>query len=295
MSAKVQLVFPVILISVVLSLCSSCAEKATGVSLDTPPPAPGGFVVINGDSSVTLRWNFMDEVTPTISFSGYKVFMRDADEEDPFLSTAALDHIAHDNTRLPLIKRHNSLSDEHMEVRILKLKPGVLYEFYVVGIQNGLTGPPTRVVSEIPFRLKERILIRDESEIHSWFYIHELFARYSVIDENLIGYDFNSTDKTHHLIWMPINDGGSLRIQKGGPRRDNEKAPDNGYINEADQGRIELAGGDSFWVWDTRGTLTRPEDDHYARIEVTRIVTNSGARRIEIECAYQARANARNF
>ena len=210
-----------LLVAAVLLICASCGEDTTGPSLDSSPPAPGGFAVINGDSSVTIRWNFMDEVSPSLSFSGYKVYMRNTENDDTrFLPSSTLDIKPNENTNLPLIKRSNSLASGHMEVKVIKLKPGTLYQFYVVGVQNGLSGPPSRTEDATPFRLVKRIIIREESEIRSWFYMHDLFARYSAIDVSLVGYDFDSDELTHHLIWMPISEGGALRVQRSAPRRE---------------------------------------------------------------------------
>lgn len=273
----------------------SCGDDTTGIDLDSPPPAPRGFKVINDERSVTVRWDFLDEVAPSVSFSGYQVLMREGENDDTvFFPAISLEFKPSDGTRLPLIKRRNSLAGDHMEVRVLALKAGSTYQFRVIGLQNGLAGPPSGIETAVPFRVTEEVSIRDESEIYSWFYFGELSARYSAPDKSLIGYDFDPDSLSHSLLWVPIADGGQLRVQRAGAREFGEMAPEEGYIDDPEEGSLELAQGDGFWIHDTGGPET-PDDDYYARIDVKRIVVNSSERRIVIDCAYQPRPNTRNF
>ncbi|MFH1277289.1 MAG: hypothetical protein ABIK65_02780 [Candidatus Eisenbacteria bacterium] len=291
-------IFPLFLLLAGL-LLSSCDNGIEVVDVNATPPAVQGVRIGTGPGVLTLHWNFLDEVSPQLTFSGYLVYMTREDftgNDAGFQVWRSFITRAGSGSYLPLLKRTNSLSDDHMEVEVVGLQSGKLHKFYVVGVQNGHDGPASSEVSDVPFARKPEIRIREEKrDIPDWYIVGYGNADLRDPAPDRVGYRYEPFLKEHYLRWQSIEDGGWLRIRKGGPNAAKEDAPEDGYIDSPAANRIEIDEGDHIFVWNTNGTPENPGDDHYSRILIENIVEIQDHRALIIECDYQPRPNTPNL
>lgn len=280
-------------------LLASCDNGVEVVDVHGTPPAVQGVRIETGPGLLTLRWNFLDEVSPQLTFSGYKVYMTREDftgNDAGFQVWGAFHTRPGSGSYLPLLKRVNSFSDDHMEVEVVGLQNGKLHGFYVVGVQNGNEGPRSIEVSDVPFSRKPEIRIREEKRsIPDWYIPGYAEADFRDPAPDRVGYRYEPLLEEHHFRWQSIENGGWIRIRKGGANAAEEDAPREGYIDDPAANRLEIAEGDHVWIWNTKGTPGNPGDDNFSRIRIENIVEIHDDRVLVIECDYQSRPNTTNL
>jgi len=284
-----------------LLIAAGC-ETIDPLNVDDAPPIVLGFSVETGPGQLLLRWNYLDEVSPSLSFSGYKVYLQREGWDDGYQAWTSFDSRPGSSSFLPLVKRENSYSESHMEVWIVGLRNGFQHDMYIVGVQNGLEGPASVMLSDVPFKLNVTpIEIREEKQfIADWYIPGYNEAGFSEPAFDRIGYGYDLDDEKHYIRFQSINEGGQLRLQSAGTSGGKMDAPtdDNGtpvgFHTDPDLDRIEIAEGDYIFIQMTNGTEWLA-DDHYARIYIDNILDIPSNRTILIDCAYQPRANTPNL
>ncbi len=291
--------FSLFLFAALLSL--ACDNGIDPIDLDATPSAPGGISLENGSGRMLLRWDFVDEVSPGVSFSGYKVYLK-REGWDAFYVWSAFQTKPGSVSNLPLLQEQNSFVRDRMEVWIVDLPNGLRHWVYVKGVQNGNEGPPSATVDDVPYRLHTTISIQEETRtVADWFVPGYATASFGAIGSDRIGYRYDDASEKHYLRFRSIDDGGWLRLQDAGPSAEMEDAPTDGSgspIDFHDDGaidRMEIEEGDYLFVWNTNGTATSSEDDHFSRIWIRNIVSIPSDRKVLIDCAYQPRANTPNL
>jgi hypothetical protein len=188
-----------------------------------------------------------------------------------------------------------------MEVWAVGLTNGILHSFYVTGVQNGNEGPPSAVVSDVPFKLITNIEIIEESRsTRSWYDLGAPSADLGSLTMDRVGYAFEESNERHYLRFLPIAGGGWLRVQNAGPSAAKTDAPTDaagapvGFHVDPALGLLEIAEGDYVFVWDTGGTAGAG-DDHFSRLRIANIVEVPSDRNVKIDCAYQSRPNTPNL
>jgi len=287
----------VAVLALLASLVLSCDESVKPVDLTVVPPTPRSFSSRTEAGSVLLRWDFLNEVSPTVSFSGYMVYLSREGWDDGFQPWTQFETKSGSRSFLPLLKRVNSLADDHMEVRVVGLQAGYLHSLYVVGVQNGNEGSPTGVVDECPFRIHEEITMREQKgDLPGWYIPGWNEAPFLSISYDRIGYLFDSGTEKDYLLFQSIDEGGWLRLQRGGEDAGEEDPPTDeegnvtGFHADPWLDRFEIEEGDFFFILDTNGTPDWPDDDHFSRVHIKRIIHYTDGR-IIIDCDYQPRAN----
>jgi len=280
----------------------SCDNGIDPVDLESPPPSVRNLSVENGPGELTLRWDYLDEVSSDLSFSGYKVYMAREDWADGFGVWTAFRTRSGSTSYLPLLKRENSLSTGRMEVKVVNLSNGYIYSFYVVGVQNGIEGTRSGIAEEVPYDLFTTLAIRAETQqVPDWYLPGEGAISLHFLRMNRVGYLFEAATGKHLFRFMSRNEGGWLRIQSAGKNGEDKDVPTNvlgeptGFLDDPETDRIEIAEGDYIFVWNTSGTLDWRGDDHYSRIRIANIVETHDDRRIIIDCAYQSRPDTPNL
>lgn len=293
------------LVLLVGTLLLSCDNGIETVDVNATPPAVSGVEVENGPGVITLRWNFLDEVSPQLTFSGYKVYLEREDWTGPdagFQVWTAFGTRVGSTSYLPLLKQENSLTTGRMEVQILSIQNGKFHSFYIVGVQNGNEGPKSVVVKEVAYTPYDDITIREERrELPDWYIPGYATADFRDPGADRIGYRYEPLIDRHYLRLQSQEDGGWLRIQKGGPNAAKQDAPTDdtgtptGYIDDPTVNRLEIAEGDMIFVWNTKGTPGNPGDDHFSRIDIKNVSDIHDDRAIIIDCDYQPRGNTPNL
>ena len=281
-------------------VANTCDKGTKPADLNRPPPAPDSITSRNSPNRITLSWNFLDEVSLDVSFSGYQVYGTREGWDDGFRIWTQFYTRPGSRSFLPLVKRENSLSAGHMEIEIAELSNGYVYQFYVTGVQNGNEGPPSATVQEICYRLLEDISIYDTGHENPRFYSpgEEQAADYCQ-EVHLFGYEYDMPTETHSLTFRSISEGGQLRFLNAGPAAGNEDAPVDsggvpiGFHDDPQQTSIEFEEGDYLFVWDTAGTDLWKNDDNFSRVFIERIAIYYP--KIVIQCAYQPRFNTPNL
>ena len=275
---------------------TACDDGTGPANLNIPPPAPGNLVGRNSPNKIVLSWNFLDEVSSNVSFSGYQVYGTREDWDDGFRVWTQFYTKPGSGSFLPLVKRENSLATGHMEIEIAELSNGYIYSFYVTGVQNGNEGPPSPTVEEICYRLVDDISIYDSGQQDPTFYSPgEGEAAYHHPEVHLFGYEYDMPTGTHSLTFRSISEGGQLRFLNAGSSAGSEDAPVDsvgvpiGFHDDPQQTDIEFEEGDYLFVWDTAGTDTWKEDDNFSRVFIDRIAIYYP--KIVVQCAYQPRFN----
>jgi len=279
---------------------TSCNNGVDPVDLSATPSAPANFQIYNGTNSVVLRWDFLDQVSPTVSFSGYKVYMAREGWDDGYQPWTQFQTRPDSPGYLPLLKRENSFSDSYMEIIVVGLTNGALHSFYVVGVQNGNEGPPSEILEDVPYRLNSNIGMREASEDLPDYYM----LGYARATEHLpacdrVGYLRDPQTGTDYLHFVAQSEGGWLRFQNAGKDAATDDAPVDGsgtpvgYLDDPGADRIEVTVGDYVFVWNTNGTDGFAEDDHFARLYIERFLCSQS--KMHFSCAYQPRPNTPNL
>ncbi|MFH1681434.1 MAG: hypothetical protein ABIH26_12440 [Candidatus Eisenbacteria bacterium] len=289
---------PLLLLLVPFAL--SCDNGIDTVDLDVTPKAPGGISVENGTGRLLLRWNFVEEVSPGVSFSGYKVYLK-REGWDFFQVWGAFQTKPGSASYLPLLQERNSLADDRMEVWILELPNGKRHWLYVTGVQNGHEGPPSGIVDDVPYRLNTTITIEEETRIVAdWYIPGYAEASFGDIAMDRVGYRHDAAAGSHFLRFLSAGDGGWLRLQNAGKDAGKTDAPTDsagnpvGFHEDIALDRLEIREEEYVFVWDTGGTPSK-DDDHFSRIWIRNIVDVPSDRKIQIDCAHQPRANTPNL
>ncbi|RPJ49175.1 MAG: fibronectin type III domain-containing protein [Candidatus Latescibacterota bacterium] len=280
---------------------ASCDNGIESVDLNETPPAVQGFSIETGSGRLLLRWEFLDEVSPQLSFSGYKVYLK-REGWETFQVWSAFQIRPGSSTHLPLLQEPNSLVDGRMEAWAVDLPNGKTHSFYVAGVQNGNEGPPSAILEDVPFKLFTNISIDEESRGGGeWYLLGTDRAELASYASDRVGYARDAETGRHHVRFRPIEEGGWLRLQNAGPAAGKSDAPTAGdgsplgFHTDPALDRIEIGEGDYVFVWDTRGTAGSLGDDHFARLRVANIVEVPSDRLILIDCAYQSRPNTPNL
>jgi hypothetical protein len=254
--------------------------------------------VETSDGELLLRWDLLSQVTPGLSTSGYQIYLK-REGWNAFQPWSSFHARQGSTSHLPLLQEENSLVDGRMEVWVVDLPNGKIHWLYVTGVQNGHEGPPSPVVSDVPFRLCTNIVIRDEAGGRGDWYVPGFSeADPGTVTMDRVGYLHDSG--SHFLRFLPAEAGGWLRVLNAGAGAGKQDAPTDasgaptGFHDDPSLDRIEIAEGDYVFVWNTAGTAERA-DDHFARLWIENVVDVSADRRIKLECAYQPRANTPNL
>ncbi len=291
--------FPVALLII------SCDNGVDTVDVDRAPPSVKGLSVETGAGVLLLKWDFLDEVSPQLSFSGYQVYLEREDWDDGFGIWASFRTRPGSGSYLPLVKRTNSFSPSRMEIPVVGLRNGLLHRFYVAGVQNGYQGPPSIIVEDVPYRQIDHVQIREETRLIPDWYIPGYGAEDELFHQSgpdRIGYAYDRETKSHFLRFESIEEGGRLRLQSAGREAGTEDAPTDGdgapigyHDDHPALDRIRIEEGDYLFVWNTNGTEPWRGDDHYSRIFVSNIVEIHDDRKITIDVSYQPRADTPNL
>ncbi|MBM3320434.1 MAG: hypothetical protein FJY73_07135 [Candidatus Eisenbacteria bacterium] len=291
----------ILLLLLFAALLSLACDGIDPVDLDAIPSPPGGVSLENGSRRMLLRWDFIDEVSPGVSFSGYKVYLK-REDWDAFYVWSAFETKPGSASNLPLLQEQNSLVQGRMEVWLVDLTNGLRHSVYVKGVQNGKEGSASAIVDDVPYRLHTTIAIQEETRtVADWYIPGYATASYGAIGPDRIGYHYDEGSGKHYLRFRSIDGGGWLRLQHAGPSAAKEDAPIDGsglpigFHEDGALDRKEIGEHDYLFVWNTNGTTTSSEDDRFSRIWIRNIVSIPSDRKILIDCAYQPRANTPNL
>ncbi|MBN1826531.1 MAG: fibronectin type III domain-containing protein [Candidatus Eisenbacteria bacterium] len=287
------------LLPLVLLLAAACDNGVDPVDLNRTPSKPKSVAVTNQPNSATLEWDFLDEVSTSLSFSGYKIYTLREDEAPPYEYWTQFHTKSGSTSYLPLVKRENSLVGDRMKIEVVGLRNGYLYSFYVVGVQNGKEGPPSDTLSVVPYDLDVDIVIDGESrDLPSYFEPGMDRAAYHFTEVDRIGYDHDYETGVDALTFKSILKGGHLRLLNAGPDAAGTSVPTDqtgmpiGFHTDTQLQRLEFEEGDYIFVWDNNGTSVM-SDDHYSRIYIEQVLDYFP--QIIIQCAYQPRKNTTNL
>ena len=282
----------------------SCDNGIDTVDVNSAPPTVKGLSIETGAGGLVLKWDFLDEVSPQLSFSGYQVYLEREDWEDGFGIWASFHTRPGSGSYLPLVKRANSFSPSRMEIRVVGLRNGLLHRFYVAGVQNGNQGPPSIIVEDVPYRQIDQVQIREETRVIPDWYIPGYGAEDELFHQSgpdRIGYAYDRETEFHFLRFDSIDGGGWLRLQNAGGGAGSDDAPTDGngapigFHDDSALDRVRIEEGDYLFVWNTNGTDQWRGDDHYSRIFISNIVEIHDDRRITVDISHQPRADTPNL